>query len=82
MAPVYPVSPYMGVSVILTAFIVIIVGGMGSIGGAIIASFALGFIHTVVATLYNVVLAHMVGVIFMLIILAIRPEGLFARVKR
>jgi branched-chain amino acid transport system permease protein len=81
MAPIHPVTPYMGHGVILTAFIVVILGGMESIAGAILAAFLLGFIHTFVTTLSDAIVAQMVGVAFMAIILVIRPQGLLGRVK-
>lgn len=82
MSPIYPVDPYVGQGIILVAFVVIIIGGMSSIIGAVVASFILGFIHTVVATVQDVNLANMIGVIFMLCVLAIKPEGLLSHAKR
>jgi branched-chain amino acid transport system permease protein len=81
MAPIHPVTPYMGHGVILTAFIVVIMGGMESIAGAVLAAVILGFIHTFVTTLSDAILAQMVGVAFMAIILVVRPQGLLGRVK-
>ncbi len=81
MAPIQPVTPYMGHSVILTAFIVVVMGGMESIAGAVLASFILGFIHTFVTTLSDAVMAQMVGVACMATILVVRPQGLLGRVK-
>ncbi len=81
MAPINAVTPYMGHSIIITAFIVVIVGGMASIEGAILAAFLLGFIHTFVTTMFDAVLATMVGVAFMALVLVIKPTGLLGRVK-
>ncbi len=81
MAPVQPVTPYMGHAVILTAFIVVVMGGMESIAGAVLASFILGFIHTFVTTLSDAVTAQMVGVACMAAVLVVRPQGLLGRVK-
>jgi branched-chain amino acid transport system permease protein len=81
MAPIHPVTPYMGHGVILTAFIVVIMGGMESIAGAVLAAVILGFIHTFVTTLSDAIVAQMVGVAFMAIILVVRPQGLLGRVK-
>jgi branched-chain amino acid transport system permease protein len=79
MAPVSPVTPYMGHSIIITAFIIVIVGGMESIAGAVLASFILGFIHTVVTTFVDGVAAVMAGVALMAVILILRPQGLLGR---
>lgn len=81
MAPVIPVTPYMGHAYAVTAFIIVIVGGMASIEGAVIAAFILGFIHTIVTTLYDSVTATMVGVFFMAMVLVVKPMGLMGRVK-
>lgn len=81
MAPVYPVNPYMGHVVILIAFIVIIVGGLGSIEGTILASIIFGFLYTFVTTVADGVIASIVGVLTMLTVLALRPQGLRGRVK-
>ena len=81
MAPIYSVTPYMGHWVIVTAFIIVIVGGMASIEGAVLAAFILGFIHTFVTTIFDAVVSTMVGVAFMAIILVVKPTGLLGRVK-
>lgn len=81
MAPVAPVTPYMGHSYVITAFIVVIVGGMASIEGALLAAFLLGFIHTFVTTYYDAVVASMAGVLFMALVLIVKPTGLLGNVK-
>jgi branched-chain amino acid transport system permease protein len=81
MAPIHPVTPYMGHGVILTAFIVVVMGGMESIAGAVLAAVLLGFVHTFVTTLYDAVTAQMVGVACMALVLIVRPQGLLGRVK-
>ncbi|MCH7881472.1 MAG: branched-chain amino acid ABC transporter permease [Proteobacteria bacterium] len=81
MAPIHAVTPYMGHQIIITAFIVVIVGGMASIEGAILAAFILGFIHTFVTTLFDAVVATMAGVMFMAVILVVKPTGLLGRVR-
>lgn len=81
MAPIQPVTPYMGHDVIITAFIVVIVGGMESIAGAVLAAFILGFIHTFTTTLVDGVVATMAGVALMALILVVKPQGLLGRVK-
>ncbi len=81
MAPIIPVTPYMGHVYAVTAFIVVIVGGMASIEGAVLAAFILGFIHTFVSTLADSVTATMVGVLFMAIVLIVKPTGLLGNVK-
>lgn len=81
MAPLQPVTPYLGQTIIITAFIVVIVGGIESIGGAVLAAFMLGIIHTFVTTLVDGVTATMAGVVLMAVVLVIKPEGLMGRVR-
>ena len=81
-APLVRVHPYMGHSVIVTAFIVIIVGGLGSLEGAVIASVLYAFVHTFVTTFVDGVIADMVGLVLMLVVLIISPTGLFGMKDR
>lgn len=81
MAPIQPVTPYMGHDIIIICFIIVIVGGMESIAGAVLASFILGFIHTFMTTLYDSIVAIMAGVALMAFILIVKPEGLLGKVK-
>lgn len=81
-APLVAVQPLMGHSVIVTAFIVIIVGGVGSLEGAIIASIAYAFVHTFVTTFEGGVIADITGLALMLIVLIVRPTGLFGSADR
>jgi len=81
MAPIIPVTPYMGHVYAVTAFIVVIVGGMASIEGAVLAAFILGFIHTFASTVFDSVTATMLGVLFMAIVLIVKPTGLLGNVK-
>lgn len=81
-APLVRVQPYMGHSVIVTAFIVIIVGGLGSLEGAVLASVLYAFVHTFVTTFVDGVIADMVGLLLMLLVLIVRPTGLFGMKDR
>lgn len=81
-APLVSINPHMGHSVIVTAFIVIIVGGVGSLEGAVIASVVYAFVHTFVTTLYDGVIADIVGLSLMLLVLIVKPTGLFGSADR
>ena len=81
-APLVSVNPYMGHSVLITAFIVIIVGGIGSLEGAVIAAVAYAFIHTIVTTFWDGVIANIVGLSLMLGVLIVKPTGLFGASDR
>lgn len=82
MAPIHAVTPYMGHTIIVTAFVIVVLGGMASIAGAILAAFLLGFIHTFTTTLFDAVVATMVGVAFMAVVLVLRPQGLLGKVRQ
>ncbi|MCF6367264.1 branched-chain amino acid ABC transporter permease [Rhizobium halophilum] len=77
-APLYQVSPGMGSSIIIVVFAVVVIGGMGSIGGAIVTALALGVIEGLTKTFYPAASSIAVFVVMVLVIL-IRPAGLFAR---
>ncbi|NVM25610.1 MAG: branched-chain amino acid ABC transporter permease [Desulfobacterales bacterium] len=79
IGPILLVYPSMGGAVILKAFVIIILGGMGSIPGAIVGGFILGLLESIgggyITTEYHEVLAF--GVL--VAVLAIKPTGLFGR---
>jgi branched-chain amino acid transport system permease protein len=81
-APLISVNPHMGHSVIIAAFIVIIVGGVGSIEGAILAALVYSFMHTLVTTFWDGVIADIVGLLMMLAVLVVKPTGLFGTADR
>ena len=78
IAPTTIISPQMGVTVILPAFVVVIVGGAGSVRGALVASLIFGMLQGGATTLLSPTAAIAVGLGAMLIILSFRPEGIFA----
>ncbi|MEW6262712.1 MAG: branched-chain amino acid ABC transporter permease [Thermodesulfobacteriota bacterium] len=75
VAPLYYVNPYMGHQPLLKMFIVVIVGGLGSIKGTILAGLMLGMIDSFVATLFDSVLAAIVGFAMIIVVLVIKPTG-------
>ena len=81
-APVISISPVIGHSVIVSAFIVIIVGGIGSLEGAVLASATYAFIHTIITTFVDGVIADIVGLSLMLMVLIIKPTGMFGTQDR
>jgi branched-chain amino acid transport system permease protein len=69
----------LGVVFTLKALVIVILGGVGDIRGTIIASFILGFAETAVATLIDPGLTLAAAYILFMIVLLVRPEGLFGR---
>jgi branched-chain amino acid transport system permease protein len=76
MAPLLPVEPSMGHAVIVTAFIVIIVGGIGSVEGAVLAAVIYTFFDTFVTTFVDGTIASILGLLIMMLVLVIKPTGL------
>ena len=79
MAPLVRVYPYIGGPVIVTAFIVIVVGGIGSLEGAVLAAVLYTFFHTFVATYLDGTIASILGLLLMLLVLIVRPAGLLGK---
>ena len=77
-APVYNVSPQMGANLIIVVFAVVVIGGMGSIMGAILTGFGLGLIEGLTKVFFPEA-SNTVIFIIMAIVLLIRPAGLFGR---
>lgn len=77
-APIYQVSPIMGNSLLVVAFAVVVIGGMGSIKGSIITGFGLGVLEGL-SKLWIPSATGIVIFVLMIVTLAIRPEGLFGK---
>ncbi|HET6609215.1 MAG TPA: branched-chain amino acid ABC transporter permease [Rhodopila sp.] len=77
-APIYSVNPNMGENFIITVFAVVVIGGMGSIMGSIIAGFGLGVIEGLTKVFYPQASATVVFVVMVIVLLA-RPHGLFGK---
>jgi branched-chain amino acid transport system permease protein len=76
----YPVlDPYMGILIGWKAFVAAILGGRGSIMGAALAGFLLGFIEIFVASVFPSTLRDLIAFSIVLIILTFRPHGFFGR---
>ncbi|SOC34782.1 amino acid/amide ABC transporter membrane protein 1 (HAAT family) [Rhizobium subbaraonis] len=77
-APVYQVSPLMGTNLIIVVFAVVVVGGMGSIMGAIVTGYMLGIAEGLTKVFYPEA-SNIVIFVIMAIVLLLRPAGLFGR---
>lgn len=75
-APIYTVNPLMGSNLIIVVFAVVVIGGMGSILGAILTGFGLGVVEGFTKVFYPEA-SNTVIFILMAIVLMIRPAGLF-----
>src|SRR5262245_45878672 len=79
LAPVYTVYPQMGVEMILLAFIVVILGGMGSMGGSVVAAFIIGIAQSLFTLWMNPQRVAIAIFGIMIVVLIARPRGLFGR---
>ncbi len=77
-APIYQVSPLMGSNLIVVVFAVVVIGGMGSIMGAVISGFALGVVEGLTKVFYPEA-SNTVIFVVMAIVLLVKPAGLFGR---
>ncbi|ABS66686.1 MULTISPECIES: branched-chain amino acid ABC transporter permease [Xanthobacter] len=79
-APAYQVSPTMGSNLIIVVFAVVVIGGMGSIMGAIVTGFGLGIVEGLTKVFYPEASSTVIFVI-MAIVLMVKPAGLFGTAK-
>ena len=79
-APVFQVNPIMGSNLIIVVFAVVVIGGMGSILGAIVTGLMLGLIEGLTKVFYPEASSVVIFVI-MAIVLLLRPAGLFGKEK-
>jgi branched-chain amino acid transport system permease protein len=77
-APIYNVSPQMGSELIIVVFAVVVIGGMGSIMGAIVTGFGLGVVEGLTKVFFPEA-SNTVIFVIMAIVLLVRPAGLFGR---
>jgi len=79
LAPVFTVYPQMGVEMILLAFIVVILGGMGSLGGSVVAAFVIGIAQSLLTLWMNPQRVAIAIFGIMIVVLVVRPRGFFGR---
>jgi branched-chain amino acid transport system permease protein len=77
-APIYAVTPGMGSNLLIVVFAVVVIGGMGSIMGAIVTGLAMGLIEGLTKVFYPEA-ANTVIFVIMVLVLLIRPAGLFGK---
>ena len=76
MGTIFVMNPSVGLMPMLKAFVVIILGGLGSIGGCIIAGLLMGVVDSVFATLLGSTIAYGVSFAILILIITIRPRGI------
>ena len=81
MAPIFKLDPMMGEQPLLKAFIIIILGGLGSIPGAILGGLMLGLVDSIVATALGAEPAFLLSFVFIIVLLLFKPTGLFGHAQ-
>lgn len=79
LAPIHPVQPMMGQLLIFKAFALVIIGGLGSIGGAILAGVAMGILESWIGGFFPVIFQEVAAFVLMISVLLLKPSGLFGR---
>jgi branched-subunit amino acid ABC-type transport system permease component len=77
LGPIRGVNPTMGAGVIVTAFIVVIVGGLGSVRGAVVASLLIGLIESMTVLFIPPWMSQILALAVLIVVLLVKPEGLF-----
>jgi len=77
--PAASIAPHMGWDILTNAFAVVILGGLGSVKGSFIASFILGYVKNFVIYVILPSLSAVVPIAIIVIVLLVRPEGLFGK---
>ncbi|KXA89299.1 branched-chain amino acid ABC transporter permease, partial [candidate division MSBL1 archaeon SCGC-AAA259D14] len=78
----YTITPEIGIIVLLFAFAIVILGGLGSIGGSIVGSFIVGYITTTVMLLGGIRYGYIITLLIVIVTLIVRPRGLFGKEAR
>jgi len=76
LAPIFSVGPWMGALPVVKAFIIIIVGGMGSLPGAVLGGLMLGVVEGVGTLFFSSAAVNMLGFLMVIAVLLLRPRGL------
>lgn len=79
MAPLFSVSPFVGAAPLLKAFIVVILGGLGSIPGAAVAGLALGLVESYSSLFFSTSTADMLIFVLVIVMLVVRPRGILGQ---
>ena len=79
VAPLYSVYPRVGFDFLLIAFVTVVLGGLGSVSGAFVASVVMGLLVSFVSYYFGATNAQLAYFVLFMIVLAVRPAGLFGQ---
>lgn len=78
LAPIYSVNPQMGQNFIIDSFMVVVLGGVGTIVGTVVAALGIGQVNVLIEPVWGAVAAKVIVLLMIIAFLQWRPEGLFA----
>lgn len=81
LLPFYPITPTIGTGLTIKAFIVVVLGGMGSIGGMLVAGVAVGLIESISSMFMPGSLANLVALAVFIVIIIVKPSGLLGKIR-
>jgi len=79
LTPIFPVTPTIGVGVSLTAFVVVVLGGMGSFLGCLVGGVLLGVVENLGSAYISSAYKQLFSFVILIVVLFVRPAGLFGR---
>ncbi|AWN38956.1 urea ABC transporter permease subunit UrtB [Methylobacterium radiodurans] len=82
LCPIYSVNPGMGSGFVIDAFMVVVLGGVGSLAGTLVAALGIGGANVLIEPLSGAVAAKVIVLVGIILFLQRRPEGLFAARRR
>ncbi len=82
LAPIVSINPWMGVPLLLKAFVVVVLGGLGSLPGAVLGGFLLGIIEALGVSVFSSEWREVIALSVLILVLWLRPAGLFGTTQR
>ncbi len=81
LAPIADVYPTVGDDLVVNAFVVVVVAGMGNVGGALICSYLIGLFQSLCSAYVSLNYTDLYPLVLLVLILSVRPQGLFGNAK-
>jgi urea transport system permease protein len=77
LSPIYSVNPTMGSNFIVDAFMIVVLGGVGSIVGTLVAAISVGMVNVAIEPVWGAVAAKVIVLLMIIVFIQFRPEGMF-----
>jgi branched-chain amino acid transport system permease protein len=76
IAPIFIINPFMGTGLLLKAFMIIILGGLGSVSGCIAGGLIIGFMDSFVTVIVGAEVANAIGFMIVIAVIMLKPRGI------